>query len=166
MRKLFVFIAILGLIVPFTSFSQEIKIGYVNALEVYDKYTKTEDYDKVLEEKRIKEEEKLLKKKDEIEKMQSKLSLLKEDEQKKKQEEIAVAVNEFRTLEREIYIDLKKERDERMQELFEDINVVIKDYAQKNNFTLVLNETIVLYGQDTMDVTEDILNLMNEGYKK
>ncbi|MBU1122940.1 MAG: OmpH family outer membrane protein [Candidatus Omnitrophota bacterium] len=167
MKKFFLCLAILGLIVPFNTFANsDIKIGYVNVFDVFDKYSKTKEYDDALETVKDKKEVTLNKKKDEIEKMQSKLSLLKPQEQEEKQAEVAAEIESYRNLEREIYIDLKKDRDEKMKEILEDINLVVKDYAKKNKFDLIINENAVLYGEKIMDISSDILKIMNERYKK
>ncbi|UCD15035.1 MAG: OmpH family outer membrane protein [Candidatus Omnitrophota bacterium] len=167
MKKILICLAVLGLFMPFGAFSNnDVKIGYVNVFGVFDKYSKTKDYDKDLEKIKERKEESLDRKKDEIEKMQSKLNLLKPEEQEKKQKEVAEAIEDYRNLEREIYIDIKKDRDEKMKEILEDINLVVKDYAKKNKFDLIINENAVLYGTKVMDITSDILKIMNERYKK
>lgn len=168
MKKLLVLLVMLGLLVPFKGFcgSDVIKIGYVNVLDIFDKYTKTQEYDKDLEKVKESKETELTRKKDEIEKLQSKISLLKPEEQEKKQSEITEAIENYRNLEREIYIDIKKDRDEKMKEILEDINVVVKDYAKKNKFGLVINENSVLYGEGITDITGDVLKIMNERYKQ
>lgn len=168
MRRLLVFLAILGLLssVPFVSFSKDLKIGYVDIFEIFNEYEKTKDYDAVLEKKKDKEKTKLDASKEKIQKMQNKLSLLKDEEQEKQAEKIEDAIRDFKKEERKIYIDLKKERDEKMKEIVTDINDTIEDYAKKNNLDLVVNANAILYGAKAMDLTETILKIVNKTYKK
>jgi outer membrane protein len=167
-KKYIIFLISLGTLFSFSlnCFGKELKIGYVDIFKVFNEYEKTKDYDKMLEEKKEKEEKKLDKKKEEIEKLQDKLALLKKEEQDKQRVAIAQAVKEYRQLEREILTDLKKERDEKMKEIIDDINKVIKEYAKKEGFDLIINENAILYGEEVMDITSEILRIVNQRYKK
>jgi outer membrane protein len=167
MKKLLVFLLVLGLITVSQSvcFSKDLKIGYVNIFKVFNEYGKTKDYDAKLEQNKKEAEKKLETKKEAIEKIQSKLSLLKDSEKGKEEEKMKQEINDYRDVERKALIDIKKERDEKMKEIIEDINKIIEDYAKKNKFDLIINESAILYGDKAMDITTDIMNLANKGYK-
>ncbi len=169
MRKCLSFLLALGITSIFFGKleAKELKIGYVDFLKVYNEYNKTKDYEKALEEKKEEKDKELKKKIEEIEKLQNKIQLLKEKEREKEKEDLDKAVKEYRELERKIVVDLRKERDEKMKEILQDIEKVIKEYAQKNNFDLILNENIILYSTDKiMDITLEIMSLINNNYKK
>jgi len=157
-----------GLVAVFSlsCFAEDLKIGYVNYLEVIEKYKKTEDYDSVLEERRGQEEKKFEKRKDKIEKMRDKLNLMAESEREKEKEKLADEVRSFREDERAVFIDLRKERNEKMSEIVEDINKIIEEYAKKNKFDLVMHENAILFGNKTFDITAQILKLVNKSYRK
>jgi outer membrane protein len=168
MRKLLVCAVVLGLLSPisFTVFSKELKIGYVDVFKIFNEYEKTKEYDKKLEEKKNTAEKDLEKKKESLEKMQTKLDVLKAEEKTKEQAKITDAVKEYRELERKTFFDIKKERDDKMKEIVEDINKIIEDYAQKNGFDLIVNQNALLYGAKVMDITTTILDIANSKYKK
>jgi len=167
MKKFLVFLIALGVMTSFTftSFSKDLKIGYVDIFKVFNEYNKTKEYDKILDERKQKAEKQLEEKKSTLEKMQKKLSVIKEEEKDKEQAKIAKVVEEYRELERTAFIDIKKARDEKMKEIIEDINKIIDDYAKKNSFNLVVNENAVLYGDKVMDITSDILKIANKKNK-
>ncbi|MDD5070460.1 MAG: OmpH family outer membrane protein [Candidatus Omnitrophica bacterium] len=166
MRKLSVlFVLAVVFAVSQTVFAKEMKVGVVDVFEVFNEYEKTKDYDKSLDEKRVKKESVLSEKKAEIEKLQSKMSVLNEEEKQKQSEQLMSAVRDYKNLEREAFIDLKKERDEKMKEIVEDINDLVKDYAKKNEFSLIINENAVLYNDASYDITAEILKLMNKTKK-
>lgn len=167
MRKWLVLI-ISGLIisVSFTSFAKELKIGYVNIFKVFNEYEKTKEYDAKLEKETKKIEKELSVKKEAIEKIQNKLSLLKEAEKKKEEEKLREEIIGYRELEKEALINVKQERDGKMKEIVEDINKIVKEYAKNKGYDLVINENVVLYGDKIMDMTEDILKISNQKYKK
>lgn len=168
MRKIAIFLTMAVLIgsFPFKSFAAEIKVGYVDIFEIFNEYEKTKEYDKNLEKRKKALEKKLEVKKSDIEKIQNKLSLLKEGEKGKEEGKIAKKIEEYRELEREAFTDIKKERDEKMKEIIEDINKVIRSYAKKNKFSLVINENSVLYGDKVMDITSEILRISNKKHGK
>lgn len=168
MRKFLslVIVASLFLTLPVAGFAKELKIGYVDIFEVFNEYKKTKEYDKVLEREKGKEEKKLEKKKGEIEKLQSKLSLLNEDQQLKERGKLEDAVRDYRETERSAFIDLRKQRDEKMKEIIEDIDAVVQDYAKKNKFDLVINENAVLFGSNAFDITKQILKEVNSRYRR
>ncbi len=168
MRRFLSCLLALAVLMSFSSpcFSKELKIGYVNILEVFNEYQKTKDYDAKLEEKKKVAEKKLENKKETIEKLQNKLSLLKEGEKVKEEESLSKEIKEYRDLEREVFTDVKKERDEKMKVIVEDIDAIIKDYAQKNGFDLIVNQNAVLYGAKALEITSEILKISNQKYKK
>ncbi len=148
------------------SHAKELKIGCVNFLQVFNEYKKTKDYDDALNKKTDEKEKQLKDKGAELEKMQSRLSVLKEKEKEKEQLKFDQAEKEFQQLRRQSLLDLRKERDEKMKEIIDDIEKTIKDYAQKNNFDLILRGDTVLYGNKNIDITNDILKLVNASVKK
>ena len=168
MRRLVSFLLVLVMItaVSLTSFSKDLKIGYVDIFKVFNEYEKTKEYDSKLEKKKERAEKELDSKKETITKLQNKMSLLKEKDQKKEQKKISKEVKAYRELEREAFTDIKKERDTKMKDIVEDINKVINNYAKENGFDLIINETSVLYGDKIMDITSDILKISNKRYKK
>ena len=46
------------------------------------------------------------------------------------------------------------------------IEKVVKDYAQKEGYTLVLNDRVLVYGGEEMNITDKIVKLLNESYPK
>ncbi len=166
MKRVTLLIFIFSLILSLDSFSQNLKVGYIDVFKVFREYKKTKDYDKILEDKKKSKEKELEKKRNEIKKMQDRLDLLKEEEQKKEREKISKAAQDYREQERQVILDLKKERDEKMEEIVKDIEKVVKEYAIKNNFDLILNKGAIVYGNEGIDLTETILKLINQRYKK
>lgn len=168
MRKIVGFLIVLIIMVSFSStcFSKDLKIGYVDIFKVFNDYEKTKEYDEKLEVRKTAAEEKLEVKKEIIEKLQNKLGLLKDSQKVKEEAKLEKEINEYRDLEREVFTDIKKERDDKMKDIIEDINIIIKDYAKKNGFDLILNANTVLYGSKSMDITDQILKISNKNYKK
>ncbi len=168
MKKIFGCLLVFAVIMSFSStcFSKDLKIGYVDIFKVFNDYEKTKDYDKKLEKKKNDVEKNLEAKKAVIEKLQNKMSLLKENKKAEEEEKLKKEIQEYREVEREAFTDIKKERDEKMKNIVEDIDKIIEDYAKKNDFDLVVNSNAILYGAKTMDITSQILKISNKKYKE
>ncbi|MFA6281224.1 MAG: OmpH family outer membrane protein [Candidatus Omnitrophota bacterium] len=148
------------------SYAKELKIGYINFLSIFNEYKKTKEYDDVLNKKTEEKEKQLKEKGAELEKMNSKLSVLKDKEKEKEQQKLESAEKDFQQLRRQSLLDLKKERDEKMKEIIDDIEKTIKDYAKKNNYDLILHGSAVLYGDKGIDITDAVLKIVNVSVKK
>ena len=166
-RVLFlVFVALL--LAGLTAQAQNIsgKIGYVDLSRLFDGYTKTKDYDVVLEQQyneyQKEREKRLTKIKDE----QGKLALLKNEEKSKLEGEMEKERTDLIEFDRLQQTDLKKSQDDKRREILLEVEKVVKDYAEKEKFSLILNDRVLIYGGQEMDVTEPILKTLNDGYKK
>jgi len=166
LKKITILTGMFIFLISSTVCPQGLKIGYVDILKLFNQYKKTQDYDKMLGSKRSKKEKLLEEKKEKIKKMQEKLNLLNEKEQEKQRKKITQAAEEYREMEREFYLDLKKERDEKMKEIVEDIKKVIDEYGKKYGYQIIFNKGAVLYGEEGLDLTDTILKIMNQNYKK
>lgn len=168
MKKFLCFFVVLILagFLSFDGLSKDLKIGYVEFFKVFNDYYKTKEYDQALEATKAEREKGLDAKKEEIEKMQGELGLLKDEKQKAQQEKISQAIQDYRKLESEIFADLKKERDEKMKEIVEDIDKIVEGYAEKEKFDLILNEGAIIYGNKAIDLTSEIIKRVNEKQKK
>ncbi|MCM8773550.1 MAG: OmpH family outer membrane protein [Candidatus Omnitrophica bacterium] len=170
MKKLFfcMMIILLGCGLSNLVYAKELKIGCVDVVSVFNDYNKTKDYEKLIDDMRESKEKDsgLKEKKEEIMKMQEKVGLLKEKEQEAQREKIREAIAEYKNIESKILSELKKESDERMKEIVEDIEKVIKSYGDKNGFDLIVNKSVVLHSKSEMDITGEIINLLNKEYKK
>ncbi len=144
----------------------DMKIGYVDLAKVFDEYNKTKDYDVVLEQqhnKYVQERDTRLQK---IKDAQGKLSLLKEEEKGKLQEQMEKDRQDLLQFDSQQQTELKKQRDEKIREILGEIEKVTKDYAEKEKYTLILNDRVLIYGGTDMNLTEQILKILNDGYKK
>ncbi len=169
MKKFFIFVAAVILGVSFCSigFAKDLKIGFVDVYKIFNEYDKTKESESTLDKKKKKVEEKLIEKKNVLEKIQNKLETLNEEQKKVEESKLIQQVKEYRDLERTAVVDIRKERDEKMKEILEDINQVTKEYSKNNDFDLVVNENAILYSGDSIvNITDKILKLCNDNFKK
>ncbi|MCF7888185.1 MAG: OmpH family outer membrane protein [Candidatus Omnitrophica bacterium] len=158
-------VAVVALGFSVSSFAKDLKIGYVDTIEVFNEYQRTKEQDKQLETKKEKAKENLEVREKEIQKIQSRLEVLKEDKQEAERAKLQEKMQEYRDVRQKEFTDIKKERDEMMKDIIEDIDQTIKDYAKKNKYDLVVNGNSVLYGIESQDLTDKILTIINKKYK-
>lgn len=144
------------------AFAKEIKMGYVNLGKAFDEYGKTKQADTVLEKKSAEKEKERQKMVDEISKLKDELELLNDKVKKEKQgviDEKLKKLQEFVNATRE---ELNKQRDEMVKDIVREIDKVIQDYGKQNGYTVIMNDRVLVYGEDTLDITQDIVDLLNK----
>ena len=142
------------------------KIVYVDLGLVFDGYEKTKDFDVKLEDTQKTEQERIDSKVEQIKELQDKLPLLSEEEKENKEGEIDSLTRDLQEFQRSAEMDLRRQRDEKLREILKDIQDTIKEIAKDKKYTFVLNERVLLYGDDNLDISDDILKKLNDSYKK
>lgn len=143
----------------------ELKIGYVDVVKVFNDYKKTKDYDQNLADKQKIKEEERDKKIAEIKKLQDQMALLSDAEKKKKEEDLQKKAAELDEFRRQAVLDLRKQQNDFMGEITQEIEKVVKEQAKKGGYDFVLNGQAVLYGQESKDLTSSVLEILNKNYQ-
>ena len=142
------------------------KVGYLDLSKVFDEYTKTKEYDTNLEAKHKEFENERNDKIDKLKAAQAKLPALNDAEKNKLQGEIDGMVNDLKEFDRVKGTDFTKERNEKIREILLEIEKVVSDYAKKENFAFVLNDRVLIFGDEPYDITAPITKILNDSYKK
>jgi len=142
------------------------KLAYVDLTKIFSEYSKTKDYDKVLGDKQTSYEAERDKMVNDIKQFQDKMNLLSDKEKEAKKTDLETKIKNLQEFDRQKQTDLRKEQDEKMKELLKDINDAIKQYAQKEGYTLVFNDRILVYQDKSLDITDKIVEIVNKGSKK
>ncbi|MFC1709459.1 OmpH family outer membrane protein [Candidatus Omnitrophota bacterium] len=161
-----VFVVFLANIFLLSEAFAENKIVYVDLAAVFDGYEKTKDYDVNLEETQNGKQTEIDAMVEEIKGMQDKLDLLTDSEKKSKEEEIDKKTRELQEFQRSAEVDLRETRNERLKEVLEDIQEVVEEIAKQNKYDYILNDRVLLYGGENLDISDEVLKKLNERYKK
>lgn len=164
MKSLKIFIlalSILGLAATVSLAQAPGKVGYADLSRLFDEYYKTKDYDKVLETKSKDYEKERNDKIAKIKEAQAKLAALAEDKKAPVEKEIEDLKTALLEYDRQKKTELTKERNDKIREILLEIEKIVSGYAEKNGFTVILNDRVLIYGQQTLDQTESILKLLN-----
>lgn len=142
------------------------KFAYVDLSRIFSEYTKTKDYDKVLGNKENTYSTEREKKVNEVKTFQDKMNLLSDKEKAAKKTDLEEKVKSLQEFDRQKQTDLRKEQDEKMKEILKDIEEAVKKYSEKEGFTLVFNNRVLVYEAKNLDITDKIVEILNKGYKK
>ena len=142
------------------------KVAYVDLSRMFDEYEKTKSYDKVLEADNKKFQEDRTKKIDANRDLQGKSAALKDDEKAKADKDIEKLKAELLAFDQQKRTDLTKARDEKVREILMEIEKTVSEYAKKEGYAYVFNDRVLIYGDQSMNITEPILKSLNEAYTK
>ncbi len=142
------------------------KFAYVNLSRIFSEFGKTKDFDKALNQKQEAYRSEIDKKTNEVKQLQDKMNLLSDKEKEARKGEFEAKVKGLQDFERQKLTDLRKEQDEKMKEIFKDIEETVKQYAEKEGYALVFNDRVFVYQAKNMDITDKILSMLNKSYKK
>ena len=142
------------------------KIGYIDLSRSFDEYQKTKDFDKELEGKgdmKQQEREKLVQ---DIRKMREELELMNKTAREKKEADIESKIKSLQEFDQEAKTDLTKDRDNMVKDILKEMSDVIKEYGEKNGYSIVVNDRVLLYGDSSMNLTDEIIKILNDKYNK
>lgn len=142
------------------------KLGYIDLSRAFSEYSKTKDYDKILGDKQRSYATERDKKVADIKQFQDKLNLLSDKEKEAKKGELENKVRDLQEFDRQKQTDLRKEQDEKMKDILKDIEDAVKQYAQKEGYTMVFNDRVLVYESKDMDITDKVIEILNKGSKK
>jgi len=142
------------------------KLAYVDLSKLFGEYNKTKDYDKVLSGKEGVYTAERDKKVNELKDMESKFNLLSEKEKPAKKTELEAKINVLKEFDRQKQTDLRKEQDEKMKEILKDIETAVKQHSEKEGYTLVFNDRVLVYQSSQYNITDKVLAILNAGYVK
>jgi len=161
--KILVLILFAAQVLTTAVYGQEAKkIAYVSLNKIFEGYHKTKTADAKLEkegQQKNKERDAMV---DKINKLRDEAQLLAKETREKKEIEVNDMMRDLKDFDRDTRLELQRERDEMMKEIFVEMDVVIKDYAKENNYDLIFDERVLIYASDSIDISADISRLLNQ----
>lgn len=141
-------------------------LAYVDLSRIFSEYNKTKDYDKVLGDKQTAYETERDKKVSDVKQLQDKINLLSDKEKESKKTDMESKIKALQEFDRQKQTDLRKEQDEKMKVILKDIEDAVKQYAEKEGYSLVFNDRVLVYQTKSLDITDKIIGILSKEYKK
>ena len=146
-----------------------LKIGYVDIGRVIDGHPKAREAEEALWKEQEAKQKELGQKREEIDKLEEELkareALLKEEEKRKRVGLIEEKRREWEQLFREYDLELRSKVIEKQREVLEEIRGTIESFGKEKGYTLILDGRQVFYGLKELDITEEIVGLLNKTEK-
>tara|TARA_B100000963_G_scaffold351685_1_gene363655 strand:- start:4618 stop:5145 length:528 start_codon:yes stop_codon:yes gene_type:complete len=113
--------------------------------------------------KNIRSEEKALV--EEEKKLIQQKKIISSEEYKKKIDNLRKQVSSLQKKRNSLLESVSKERSKARNQLLKNLNPIISDYMKKNNIRMVLDKKSLLLADENLDITNDILKLLNNKLK-
>ncbi len=93
-------------------------------------------------------------------------NILKKDEFDKKIKEIKELVNNYQKFKSDMQNKIKNEKKSYSSEILKILNPLLTNYVENNNINLVVEKKNILVGIKTLDITDNILSILNNKTKE
>ena len=95
-----------------------------------------------------------------------KKNILSEDEFKKEVAKLKLEINEFNLMKRSEIKDFENKKIQYNQKLLFSIQQILGSYSKSNDITLLLQKKNIVMGSKDIDITSDILTILNKSIKE
>ena len=98
--------------------------------------------------------------------LNNKKNILKKDKFDKKIKEIKELVNNYQKFKSDMQNKIKNEKKSYSSEILKILNPLLTNYVENNNINLVVEKKNILVGIKTLDITDNILSILNNKTKE
>ena len=144
--------------------ADELKVGYVNFSVLFEGYYKTEKAEAELKKEADEKQERIKGIREEINNIRKKLGagVLKQEEKDKQKGVLEQKALQLNRVIRESKRELEVKREKAIRGIIKDIEAVIREYSEKNGYTLVIGNRDLLYVDKKLDITKHIEDLLKK----
>ena len=151
---------------PMSAFA--IKIGFVNENILFNEYAKAKGVEKIMEDKFSVPKKNLEKMVEDIKSLEKEIKtnelLMTESKLKSSKEKLNQMIMEYRQKGTALENEFKQVRSQEMNSFRQIVSDVIKAYADKNKYDLILNDG-VMFAADNVNITDEISSRVNKKVK-
>lgn len=96
----------------------------------------------------------------------SQKNILNPDEYQKKVKEIQIDINKLNEKNSKKLNNINNEKNIVTKSFLDEINIILKEFAETNKIDIIVSSNQILIGKSNLDVTDEILNLVNKKIRK
>lgn len=168
--KRFNFVKVISmmLIMIFTAsvYAEKQKIGFVDFEKVFNSYTRTRDENQKLQRAKEEKEKSAQTMIEEINKLKAEAEILSDDSKRKAEKEIMEKLRALRDYTDDSKKELLDERNVLFQKITDEIRQIIAAKGKIEKFSLILDDKALFYKESALDLTEQIIEIVNDDAKK
>lgn len=143
------------------------KVGYVDMDRVFAEYIEARKATQELNKEYNARRKEIIKLESEINTLREELTtqeaLLSKEERLKRAQEINQKILDLQKYVRDVEMDLARKEGTMTKKLITTILSVIKKVGEKEGYTFILREDSILYGGEGMDLTGEVIKVLNKG---
>ncbi|MFH1847732.1 MAG: OmpH family outer membrane protein [Candidatus Omnitrophota bacterium] len=140
----------------------DLKIGYIDLDKTFEEYNKTKDVYESLDAKLKGKEKERKGMVDGIRKLKDEIELLSDKGREEKQVAIDEKISQLGEFDRKTKDEFRRERMKAIRDISGEIDVILQDYGKKNGYDLIVSSRALVYGKSGMDITAEIIGLLNK----
>ena len=163
------FVIIIIIIFPQVVKSND-KIVYINVNKIINQSIAGDFINKQLEKLHNTNLSNLKKTKNELqieeEKILSKKNIISDDEYLKQIDLLKVKINNYQNKQKKMLKELNDKRARAKEELMDNLNTILTNFANNNDISYILNKKNVVIAKKDLDISDDIIILLNQKIKK
>jgi len=141
------------------------KIGYVNIQRVVQGSEEAQQARGTLEQEVKERQAELEEKRKRVNELQSKLedqgSLMSEEQKKETQSQLEEAMREFRQLQRKAQQDLDTQKNQVLQDIYDDVSQIVSRIGEEEDYDLILTGSSAIYVSEPINLTDQVLTELN-----
>jgi len=92
-------------------------------------------------------------------------NILSENELNTKITDFQNKINDYNLKKQQFTKEVNDQRLNITNNLLKSLNLILSDYASKNEISIILQKKNIIIGKSTLDVTKDVLKIFNENIK-
>ncbi len=142
--------------------AQPLKIAVVDLTRVFKEYKKTQKMETALENLSKAKQSERDKKVSEIKDMKDELALLNDAARDQKRQAFEDQLKGLSEFDQQTKEGLRDQRETSIGTLLKEIEAVVSLYAKDKGFDLVLSDRAILYRSDAVDVSGDVIAVLNQ----
>ena len=151
-------------------YSADIKIAFIDMDFIFKNSLAGKSINKQIDEINDKSIKKLKKMEDEIKKddenIVSQKNILSEEEIKSKVSDLNKKLKEYQKERQNLNNLINKEKINATSKLLENLKPILSDYSRENSISLVLEKKNIIIGKNNLNITEEIISLLDQKIKK
>ncbi|PIQ82405.1 MAG: hypothetical protein COV76_03715 [Candidatus Omnitrophica bacterium CG11_big_fil_rev_8_21_14_0_20_64_10] len=141
--------------------STSLRIGYVDMERVFDGYGGTskhrEEIDHYAKERKGERDKRVA----EIQRLREEEIILNAEGRDARRQQFEDKLKDLAQFDRQVEGTLRQRKEEAIGAIIDKIQAAIEEHAKKTGLNLVLSDRVVLYHDDALDVTDEVLKILN-----
>ena len=170
MKKIYNYLSILIFLLLSTSNSFANKIAYIDLDEVLKNSNLGKKIQIQLDSKKSEQLDKIKSEEIEIKQLEdeirNKQNIISQEELKIEVAKLKKRVKEFNLYKNQIKKEFNKNKNEQIMNFFNKIDPLLRAYMKENSIDILLNNKNIIIGKDSLDITDKMINIINNNLKE